>query len=675
MKVPDSLQGSQAISFLLTQGRKFRVASEPNIEVEICPYCRKDNFHLRMEVHGAGDEQTNRDGLHHCLVCGKSGNLLALKQHLGIAIAGVESRKDWSNGDVKPDTLPDVDAAHELLLSDDAAIEYLTIARGFSLDVIKQQKIGLAPKKYFQETGEVRALIYPYMVNGNTIFVHYRTLPTMPISENKIIKAFSSPKGWPVPLYNGEVLNDPSLKEVTLVEGEPNTIAALDKGYTQICGVPGANVKKVEWLDQIDKLDRIFICYDKDKVGQRAAQALATRIGIEKCWKILLPDFLVTTEDGTIRPGKDLNEWFVQGGGTIEHFDQLKADAKLFDVDGVTGSQDALSEFEDELNNKGATAKYTFPWESVNKYLRIDEADRIDVLAEEKIGKTTFVLNIMEYVVDTYGEDGVFINLDMTRAKMTRKWVSHKAQVEDNITNTPAEAEALKQAFLNGVQTVRAKTAGRKGDLYFCSPKYSSVEEIYKLMVDIIRRYGVKWIAFDNLQRLADTTKYTNRAEHMSQISKMIAQIGKDYGVQIFLILQPHRVAKGQIVGIHNIDGSSQVAKDCDGTITLHRNRIGIDTTQEFETGNYISEESATFGSDMLVTIGLSRYSGGGRTTLHYNGATSTVMEKTMGQITAMQQKANKNVGHENQLKALGIALTPAPAAAPQVEVTENVTL
>lgn len=605
-----------------------------------------------MEVHGDGDELKNRDGLHVCLICGKSGNLIALKQQLGVAIAGVESRKDYASGEQKSEALPNLEAAHELLLGDDEAMEYLMNTRGFSLDIIKKTKLGLVAKRFFREAGEVKALVYPYLVNGQMIFCHYRTLPPT-------VKAFSSPTGWPVPLYNGEILHDPKMRECFFVEGEANTIAAMDHGVTDICGVPGANFKKAEWLDLLVKIEKIYICYDKDKVGQKAAQVLATRIGIEKCWKIALPDFEVTTDDGTVRQGKDLNEWFVQGGGTAEAFEQLKLDAQLFDVDGVTSSKDALGEFEDNLNEKGATAKYEFPWPSLNKYLRIDEGDRIDILAEEKVGKTKFVMNIMESVVDKYGEDGVFINLDMTRAKMARQWVSHVAQVPDNITNTAEEAEKLKQAFFTGIAQTREKIASRQGELYFCSPKYSTVEDIYKLIVDIIRRYGVKWIAFDNLQRLADTTKYTNRTEHMSQISKMLAQITKDYGVQMLLILQPHRVPKGQIVAINNIDGSSQVAKDCDGTMTLHRNRIGIETTSEFEMGNYISEESATFGSDLLVTIGLSRFSPGGRTTLHFEGATSTILEKSEAQIYQMKQKANANVGHSKQLAALGMALAP----------------
>ena len=81
-------------------------------------------------------------------------------------------------------------------MADADALDYLTNGRGFSLDIIQKQKLGLKEKHFFRETGEVRALVYPYLVNGNTVWAHYRTLPTMPLSDNKVIKAFSSPSGW-----------------------------------------------------------------------------------------------------------------------------------------------------------------------------------------------------------------------------------------------------------------------------------------------------------------------------------------------------------------------------------------------------------------------------------------------------------------------------------------------
>jgi len=289
--VPESMQGSAALQFIMSRGWDWKVGSHPNIILEKCPYCQKDD-HCYMEIHGTSEsDQSSRDGLHLCQRCGKSGNLYSLKQKLGIVIAGVSSQKDWAADKQKVEELPDVEACHQALMQDDDALEYLVNVRGFSLDIIQKQKLGLT-KHYFKSTGkDTRALVYPYLVNGNIIWAHFRTLPN-PKDLGSVPKDFASPKGWDAVLYNGEVLKE-GIKDIVLVEGEANVIAALDKGIINICGVPGANVKKAEWIDTLDRIqpERIYVLYDKDKVGQKAAQILASRIGIERCYKIVFRIF------------------------------------------------------------------------------------------------------------------------------------------------------------------------------------------------------------------------------------------------------------------------------------------------------------------------------------------------------------------------------------------------
>lgn len=619
-----------------------------------------------MEIHGAGDEDKPRDGLHMCHHCGKGGNLFSLKDKLKLVNPAVESTKEYGgNGGSKMEEMPDIEALHEALLADEPAMDYLLNGRGFSQEIVEKQKLGLATR-YFRETGEVRALVYPYLVNGNAVFMHFRTLPIMG-QPGKVPKAFSSLKGWDVPLYNGEILRE-GLKEVFFVEGEANCIAAMDHGVEDICGVPGANFKKADWIDTLDRIgvEKVYICYDKDKVGHKAAQTLAARIGIEKCWKIVLPDFDVVTDEGKHRKGKDLNEWFVSGGGTAEALQKLKEDAKLFDVDGVASSHDSVQEFYDDLLGNGVEPKYQTAWPTLNKVLGIDEGDVIDILAPEKVGKTTFGLNLMEHMVSAYGEDGVIICLEMTRARMARKWICHVTGIEDNIPKTTEEAAFLKAQFMDAIPKVQAMAAERKGTLYFCYPKYSTKEEIYDLMKDCIRRYGVKWIMIDNIQRLSDTTssaKGTNRTEHLSQISKVTSQIAKDYNIQIIRILQPHRIMTGKMVTTDNVDGSSQIAKDCDCMVTLHRNRKAELTQEQFDQLQHIESDGA-FETGMVVTAGLTRYSQGGTTTLEYDGARSTVLERNET-IKSKIKDSQKVEDQGAKIAALKAATAPALAQAP----------
>lgn len=654
------VDGSAALQFVISQGWTFHEEGPNDIRLAKCPYCKSESRSpLKIEIHGAGDERRTRDGLHICHACGRSGRLNDIKQHLGITIPGVLSQKEFSAGQKQIEELPDIDACHQALLADENAMDYLMNGRGFSREIIEKAKLGIVPERFFHEAGKVKALVYPYLVNGNCVFVHYRTLPDM-AHPGKVPKAFNSPRGWKPPLYNGEILR-PGMKEVFFVEGEANCIAAMDHGVDAICGVPGANFKQAEWietLDNMESLEKIFICYDMDRVGQRAAQVLASRIGIERCWKIKLPVFEAVTDTGETRKGKDLNEWFTQGGGTAEAFETLKEEAKLFDVDGVASSTDAVQEFLDELLDKGSVEpKYKTQWPDLNKLVGFDPGDVVDIIAPEKVGKTSFAMNLVEHMVSTYGEDGVVICLEMTRAKIARKYICHKAQIADNIPNTPEEAKALLDEFMNAIPQVQAETANRDGDLYFCLPKYKTTDDIYNLIRQIIRRYGVKWIVFDNLQRLADTTPTPNgknRSTHLSEISKVLSMIAKEYDVQMVRILQPHRVADGKIVSSDNTDGSAQIAKDCDCNIALHRQRVGEMNADKIDQMVGI-EQAASFADDTLVSVGLSRYSGGGRCWLMFDGARSTFNPKTTAAMALINKELNKDVGYAAINAKLGI--------------------
>ena len=183
------------------------------------------------------------------------------------------------------------------------------------------------------------------------------------------------------------------------------------------------------------------------------------------------------TEDGQIRAGKDPNEWFTHGG-TREDFDKLKESAKLFDVQGTISSKDALDELEEYLDGKETLAPtYGTPWESVNKLVGFEDGDVIDIVAAEKIGKTTFGLNLMDYVVDKYGEDGIIICLEMSTARMARKWVSMVTETNDSTPKSKEEAVEKLKLLKQAIPKARKIAAERKGDLYFCYPQIKDVED------------------------------------------------------------------------------------------------------------------------------------------------------------------------------------------------------
>lgn len=659
--IPESLRNSPGLQFVVNQGWDWREATNDQVQIEKCPFCKAADYKFYM---GVMDPQIGtKDGLYFChhASCQKSGNLRTLQEHLGLRVKGVESRSEWAGkSDRKPDALPDVEMCHAALLGDAGAMDYLTQVRGFSVEIIKRQRLGLKERVYFREAGEHQALVYPYLVDGSITFAKYRTLPPT-------MKDFITPTGWDAQLYNAEILKD-GLNEIIFVEGEANTLSCMSNGIENVVGAPGAGVKKATWIEALDRVapSKIYVFYDNDKAGNKGAQDLASRIGVEKCLKLVLPEFYVEVQQADCkrckgtgmeeliinnvptqnvcdhkRKGKDVNEWFMFGGGSKEALDELKANAQLFDVNGVTSSGDALQQLEDILAGKTDLAPtYISQWPSLNRLIGFENGDVIDILAPEKVGKTTLGMNLIDHMCSAYGEDGLIVCLEMTQDRLARKWVAMMTGFEDFITTPGTEQSKQQLAKLkDAVVVAREAQQNRHADLYFAYPQMvKTPEDVYKLIRDCIRRYGVKWVMFDNLQLLADNTleNKAHRTTHLSQISKGFAKLAKDYGIKLIRILQPRQIEDGQMIQSRHTDGSSQIAKDCDGMITMWRSQVGTLRKSEWEKGQGDEETEASFDPKCHLTVALSRYSSGGSCNLYFDGARSQVRELDTKQKAAM---------------------------------------
>jgi hypothetical protein len=119
-------------------------------------------------------------------------------------------------------------------------------------------------------------------------------------------------------------------------------------------------------------------------------------------------------------------------------------------------------------------------------------------------------------------------------------------------------------------------------------------------------------------------------------------------------ILQPHRiVADKQLTTSDNVDGASQIGKDCDCMLIANRNRIGEIDKETFKKGGLIQSD-CTFGNEMLLTCGLSRYSAGGSISVYFNGATSTISPLHEGKYKEMDA-INKASGYTAVASAMNL--------------------
>jgi KaiC/GvpD/RAD55 family RecA-like ATPase len=573
-----------------------------NVAVEVCPFCRNTNW--KFFIHIGGD----KDGLFRCVACEENGNYWQLKERLGISMTNVSSMRAAASPGA-PQALPNLETMHRRLMTDEAmgdVLDYLVAERGFSIATITKLKLGA------EEYNGKKWYVIPYLdAAGKPTYYKARSIPTVPPTK----KEFRAPAGREAPLYNESCLKT-GMSELVMVEGEADCIALINQGCANVVGIPGAGMKKAEWIVKLDRLApaTIFLCYDTDKVGQDAAKEMAARVGIDKCRNLVLPAFEIDGPDGTKKAGKDLNEFFASGH-TLEEFEVLKVEAQQFPVAGVQTSSEVLDELMASLTESGAEPTYLTPWPSLTKRLGgCEPGDMIGIMAQGKTGKTTLALNWCQWFAERHAPSLLFC-LEMLPTRMVRKWASLVTQTDD----TPGASQLTPET----VGLAKAIAINMQNDILFGYGQSRKPEDVCNTIEQAVRRYGVKLVVVDNLQLLLHGVK--DVAQETSKVSKQIKALAMKLGVVILLIVQPKRVQEGTIIGAYDAIGSSAVEKDVDAMVLMHRNECGrIQKATDF---HGMLETDEGLEPQILMRVPLSRYSAGGACTLWMEGGTSTVRE------------------------------------------------
>lgn len=591
--------------------------------IACCPICKEGN---KWGIH-------IESGLWSCFrgKCGAKGNLKTLRRHFGDPVEA-EVISNLEDDEVKPtkarspEAIPDWEAHHKKLLENDEVMNYLNDDRGFSIETIKEAKLGLSARNF--GNGAARALTFPYFEKGKCLGIKYKSLAPDP-------KDFRFTAGRDVGLYMADRVVK-GMESLIICEGETDALMLLQQGYTNVVGVSGANSKKADWADLLDLPKKLYLVMDNDEVGVEGAKTFATRFGIDRFHIVNIPalplDIPIEDKHGTRTTISDVNEFFFCGH-TKEEFDLLLEQAQPFALEGVTSMDAAFENLISDFEQRGSTElKYKFLWPSVNlKAKGIDEGDLIAVLASRKVGKTTWVLNQLEFMLSEYKMNVHFECLEMRPEQLTKKWAAMYLGVDEDLLTIPQ----LRQA--------QAADRARDNHFYFSQSSPKNEDDMINIMRKTARRYAVGVSAFDNLQLLVDTTitkvDRNARPAFISSITKKFKRLAGELKIPIFMISQPKNVQDGEMVSASDSEGSGALANDCDLFFTLNRAReakMKMDAMASL--GNF--ETNQSHSDDMYVETALSRRSPGGFVTLKIDGAKSTIREFNAEETPSGQRKA-----------------------------------
>lgn len=555
---------STVIEYLESKNIKYTLNGQEAIIT--CPSCGKEKLSINIV-----------SCVYQCFVCSAerpgsayaSGNLAKLKQLWGdsVEITPTIPNFTYNKNKEEVDFSIIVDRYHFQLLENKKGQKYL-FNRGIEEEDIKRYKLGLVEMK------SDSWISIPSFEDGVPKLIKYRRITNNNPDTKKYEREFNSKSI----LFNGDALND--FNDIIIVEGEIDCISLLKQGVENVVGVTGgAGTLLPEWYDKLTLMNKITFIFDPDPAGQGAVlNTWVERLGINKCWNILLPDEY------------DLNSYFLDY--TIDDFREIEP--YQFTVNGVVSLHTALLDMY-TLSKADEQLIYPLPWEEINQLLGggLEPTQLFVIGAQSSMGKTTMAMQIAHYYVKTYNIPCLVFCLEMTAIKLATKFL----QLEYDLTYSEIQYD---QALIYANELVNLP-------IYFAYTPGITMSTLFNTIEEARNRYGVKFVVFDNLQLLITSDKESDYATAVKQFKEITMRLN----IIINLISQPRKLNSEEDPTFDSLKGSASIAQGSDGTLLLHRKRIKGDKT------------TSSFEPITSCILDKSRFSSGGRCRLMFNGAKS----------------------------------------------------
>ena len=392
-------------------------------------------------------------------------------------------------------------------------------------------------------------------------------------------------------------------KFVTVCEGELDAMSAFElmgSKWPSVSIKNGAQsaVKNCQQsLEYLNKFDTIVLCFDNDKQGKDAAQAVAKLFEPNKC-KIMDLEL------------KDANEYLKTG--QREKFTQAWWSARTYTPAGIINLADLGRSLYDETHNE--TCPY--PWSGMNdKTYGIRTGELVTFTSGAGMGKSSIMRELMYHIMHNT-EDNIGV---LAMEENTKQTAFNLMSVEANARLYIKEIrDQYTQEQLDDWQ---AKTidSGR----FFAFDHFGSIDndEILGRVRYMAKALNCKWVFLDHLSILVSGQEDNgDERKSIDILMTKLRSLVEETGIALMLVSHLRRPSgdngheNGREVTLSHLRGSASIAHLSDAVIALERNQQADDPIEANTTS---------------IRILKNRYTGdtGVACHLHYDGGTGRMTQ------------------------------------------------
>ena len=419
--------------------------------------------------------------------------------------------------------------------------------RGISQFTLRHMKITEGQEWMPQDNKLMNTVQFNYFRDEVLTNIKYRT-------GNKHFKLF---KDAELILYNLDAIKES--ESVIITEGEIDTLSLYEAGFRNCVSVPngastGANNMQYldNCIDYFENKKEIILATDNDQPGITLRNELASRLGIEKCYKV------------NFKECKDANEYLQKYGK--EGLIQVLSDKEPFPVEGIFTTRDLFDDLELLYRN------------GLKKGLTIDEP--LDELISFEKGRLYIITGIPGHGKSEY--------LDYWLTKLNLKhglkfgYFSpenyplqiHQSKIISKITGS--EYNQFKLPYTELINSINYIS----DNFFWVLPKDDfNIDTILEKARYLIFRKGISGFVIDPYNKL-EHKEERNESEtnYISRFLDKLTNFCHKNNISIFLVAHPRKMQKNresmlmEVPNLYDINGSANFFNKTDFGITIYRN-------------------------------------------------------------------------------------------------------
>lgn len=371
-------------------------------------------------------------------------------------------------------------------------------------------------------------------------------------------------------LVGKEKFSQGSANAITIVEGDfdlPATYEMLGSKYPVVSVRSSATAKadcQADW-DYLNSFSKIYLCFDNDKAGSEAKQAVASLFDFNKIYDVQL----------TLKDPSEYNESSRQ-----DEFRRIWYNSKRFLPEGIYSS---FTDFDQIIDGKRSLPIAHFPFQTLDSMAYgIREGEITLLTALEGIGKTEYIRAIEHHILETTDLNIGIIHLEETKDRLLKGLAGYTLQIPCHIPDFNVPDQDIKEAYRHVIK--------RDERLHIYSHFDTNDPDV---ILDRIRFLvgpcNCKVVFLDHITLLATALNEGDTVKFLDYLSTKLEKMVED--LKFHLIMISHENEDGATRGSKNISKTAalrvRLTRDIEAndprtrnttTVTVLKNRFGSHT-------------------------------------------------------------------------------------------------